>query len=502
MATGAGGGLGRQWRRFRRRPAGVQVAAAVVTVAVVAGIVVAIAASGSSPSSSTTSTTGAAAGNTGFTPVDRSSTSAAGVSATQINVVFPVSNLASLSSNFGFAGDTEFGHQKDAINTFVNAINAAGGINGRKINAEIVDFDPTNETAMRALCKQWTEGNADVFAVIDGVGAWTGDNQLCITQEGHTPFIGQWSTDSSYIKQGSPYLWWTGPDQTQILTTLVSWAKSAGEIGGSHKVGIVVGDRTSDQSALNDVLLPALHRAGVTSPVIESLPSEVSETASTNADAPLVVQRLQAAGVNTVIPLVPFNAFLPYLSAETSQQYFPRLLLSDYESLIQVSLGLIPVPYEKALEGQPGVTVQTLGGTDAPIPVSKGGYDPGVKSCYDTWKAHNPPTSNVSPYIEEQGPIAGWCQAIRLFAAGATNAGRDLNRRTFAEGMAKVKNFPGTWTPILSYGPTTFAGPVEYRVVKLHNNVPPSSACVPTYTGKPQGTCWEIVQNWKPLATG
>ena len=43
---------------------------------------------------------------------------------------------------------------------------------------------------MRALCKTWTEGSPAAFAVLDGLGDWTGDNQLCITQEGHTPFIG------------------------------------------------------------------------------------------------------------------------------------------------------------------------------------------------------------------------------------------------------------------------------------------------------------------------
>ena len=47
---------------------------------------------------------------------------------------------------------------------------------------------------MRALCKTWTEGSPAAFAVLDGIGDWTGDNQLCITQEGHTPFIGQWTT--------------------------------------------------------------------------------------------------------------------------------------------------------------------------------------------------------------------------------------------------------------------------------------------------------------------
>ena len=132
-----------------------------------------------------------------------------------INVVFPISNLTSLASNFGFAGDVEFGEQKKAIHTFVNAVNADGGINGRKINPMIVTFDPTNEAEMRADCMQWTQGNPAVFAVVDGLGSWTGDNELCITQEGHTPFIGQWTTTTNWTKEGAPYLWWTGPDQAR-----------------------------------------------------------------------------------------------------------------------------------------------------------------------------------------------------------------------------------------------------------------------------------------------
>lgn len=497
MGAGGGGGLGRAWRRFRRRPGRSQALSVAGTVVVVAAVVVAVVASGGSGKSSPPSTTGAP----GVPSVQTASTSAAGVTASQINVVFPVSNLVSLSSNFGFAGDAEFGVQKEAITTYVDAINKAGGINGRKIHAEIVNFDPTNEAGMRALCKQWTEGGAQVFAVIDGIGAWTGDNELCITQEGHTPFIGQWTTVTDYTTEGAPYLWWTGPDQAAILDTLVHWARQSGRIGPGQRLGIVAGDRSSDQLALQQYLLPDLRAVGVTDPVVETLPAETSESASTTSDAPLVVQKLEQAGVSAVIPLVPFNAFFPYLAAETSEHWFPKLLLSDYESTIQLSLGLIPQPYEQALDGQEGITTLTLGGTDAPIPESKGGYDPGVSACYKTWVAagNKPVAPNVSPYIEEQGPIAGWCQAINLFATAARKAGRDLNRRTFAEAMATIHDYPGTWSPSLSYGPTRYAGPDEYRVVSLHNNVPPGPMCVPTYTGKPQGTCWHIVSNWAPL---
>ena len=472
-----------------------------VVVVVVAGIVVGVVAGSSTTSSSSGADAGLGTSRPSGVPVDQASTSSRGVSASAINVVFPVADLGALSGSFGFAGDAEFGVQPAAIHTYVNEINDAGGINGRKINPMIVHYDPTNETTMRSLCKQWTEGSPPVFAVVDGIGTWTGDNQLCITQEGHTPMIGQWSTVSDWTRLGSPYLWWTGPDQSDILATLVHWASSTGMIGGGIKVGVLAGDRSSDQLALHEDLLPDLAALGIT-PQVETIPANPADSASTSSAAPLVVQRFKSADVRAVIPVAPFNVMFPYLAAETHDQYFPKLLLSDYEGSIQSALGLIPFPYETALEGQKGVTVYTLGGTDAPVPASEGGYNPGVTSCYDTWNAHNKPTDpSVSPYIEEQGPIALWCQAIRLFATAVKAAGPDLDRRSFVQAMASITGYSGTVTPTLSYGPTKFAGPVQYQVVEIHNNVPPSPLCVLTYSGKPQGTCWHVVQPWAPLVT-
>jgi len=498
MAGAGGGQLGRSWRRYRRRPAGVQ-AIPVVVVVIVLVLAIALAGSGGSHTPAPTSTTTAPHSN--VTPPDEASTSSAGVTAHTINVVFPVSNLSSLAANFGFAGDVEYDEQTKAINLFVNTINDAGGINGRKIHAEIVDFDPTSEVGMRALCKQWTEGGASVFAVLDGLGTWTGDNQLCITQEGHTPLISQWTTVTNYTQSGSPYLWWTGPDDASILQATVTWGLSSGRLGHGIKVGVIAGDRASDQLALNQYLLPDLKRAGIT-PIVKTIAADPTDSATTGSEAPLVMQQLRAAGVASVIPLIPFNVFFPVLQAETQQQYFPTLLLSDYENSIQSALGLIPSPYEKALDGQEGVTSETLGGIDDTRPESEGGYDSGVRSCFATWHKAYPeiPKGNMNFYIEEQGPVQAWCQEIRLFATAAKAAGPHLDRRTFVEAMARIKDFPGGFSPTLTYGPDKFYGPTQYRVVRLHTNSPPSSQCkTPKAPLPPEVVCWVLEQNWKPL---
>ncbi len=269
----------RSARRFARRPRAMQLRTVAVAVGTVVGLVVYLAGaptstgtsgtpglSGSAagrpagathtaraladvtadpaaPSATTTTTTAPGGGTSanGGTPVDQASTSTRGVDAKTINVVFPVVNLQGLSSQIGFASDIEFTEQTKAIKLYVNEINNHGGINGRKINPIIANFDPTNEANMRSLCKDWTEGSPAAFAVVDGAGTWTGADQLCVTQEGQTPFLGAWTTVTNWTQMGSPYLWWTGPDQAAILATTVTWGKSAGLLGGSRKVGVIVG---------------------------------------------------------------------------------------------------------------------------------------------------------------------------------------------------------------------------------------------------------------------
>ncbi len=480
--------LGRSWRRLRRRPLPMQLRTASIVLGVVVGLVLWLALAPSA---------GAAEAPT---PVSQASTSARGVTAHAINVVFPVVAINSEAGQLGFAEDKEYNEQTYAIHLYVNQINAAGGIHGRTINPIIVSYDPANATEMRSLCQQWTQGNPPVFAVIDGIGTWTGDNELCVTQEGHTPMIAAWTTTTNWTDQGSPYLWWTGADQAPVLKATVQWGVASGRLGKGKKVGIVVSDQSGDQAALHSFLLPDLKAVGIT-PQVYTVAAGLNETASTDSDAQLAVERLKAAGVQSVIPMLPENAFFPYIGAENQQKFFPQLLLSDYQSSIEVALGLIPVPYETALNGQEGVTTETLGGFDDARPEAQGGYDPGVRSCYATWhKAHPKPIKGTTSfYIEEQGPIQAWCTSIRLFAEAATKAGSTLNRRTFVTALSDIKDFPGGLSPVLTFGPDKFYGPTSYTVVKIHNNVPPSSQCDLKTNHKPQGTCWVVVQKGKPL---
>ena len=244
---------------------------------------------------------------------------------------------------------------------------------------------------------------------------------------------------------------------------------------------MIAGDRASDQVALNDYLLPDLANAGVT-PTVITMAADPSETATINAQAPLVVQQLRAKGITSVIPLIPFNVFYPAagrrdLPAATSRASCCRTTSrpSRWPS------GLIPVPYAQALNGQEGVTTETLGGVDDPRPESQGGYDPGVRSCWTVWHKAYPqiPPGNMSDFLEEQGPVVGWCQVIRLFADAARGAGHDLNRRTFVTAMSRISHFPGPTRPCSPTARTSATGRTSTRWCGCTSTSrpPPSASC-------------------------
>ena len=144
-------------------------------------------------------------------------------------------------------------------------------------------------------------------------------------------------------------------------------------------------------------------------------------------------------------------------------------------------------------------------GSTIPVREAQGGYDPGVRSCWTVWHKAYPeiPKGNMNDDIEEQGPIQGWCQEIRLFAQAAKAAGRNLNSaRPSSPPCRRSRTFPGGYSPLLTYGPTKLYGPTQYQVVRLHVNSPPSSQCrIPLGNLPPQVVCWTPVQPWKPLPT-
>jgi ABC-type branched-subunit amino acid transport system substrate-binding protein len=437
-----------------------------------------------------------------------------GVTANSVEIVFPVINLNAAGAAVGLQGLSDE-KDPDGIRAMVDAVNAAGAIHGRRIKADVVQFDPLQPSEMRALCKDWTT-SGHVFAVVD-TGKWYDANQLCITQEGHTPLISSWTTITDWTQRGSPYLWWTGPDQADVLRNLVPWAINHGQLSPTTKFAILAGDRASDRLAVDKYLLPALRAHGLEPTVNDVITANLSSPATAQSQARSAVDRLKANGIQTVIPLIPVNSLYAYLAAAHAQAYRPKLVLSDYENTVTDALGLAEFQYPDELSGQTGPTVYTLGSEDddrpsPAVPLPGPGYTPQANACWQTsvrFYKHQP-----HPYIEAQGPTMRWCDAMNLLAKALDLAGPNLNRRTFVEALGQIQSFPTALTPVLTFGPDRHAGPVEYRTVRPIkngsttdpnvNHCPPCrpvpNACGDHHDLPFHGSCWQIVEDFQPFA--
>jgi ABC-type branched-subunit amino acid transport system substrate-binding protein len=428
----------------------------------------------------------------------------AGVTSDSITIVFPVIDLSAAGQAVGLQGLSD---EKDppGIRTYVRAINDAGGIHGRKIDARIERFNPLEPAEMRAKCKDWTT-SGEVFAVVD-TGKWYDDQQLCITEEGGLPLISSWTTVTDWTDRGAPYLWWTGPDQADVLRNLVPWGVEYGLLGPDTKLAILAGDRAGDRLAVDDYLLPALRAAGLEPAITDTITANLDDPATASSQARSAVSRLKSEGVETVIPLLPVNAFRSYLSAAKTQDYVPDLVLSDYEGTVNVALGLAEFQFPDLLSGQIGPTVYTLSSEDDDRPdngLTGPGYTPAAKQCWETWrKYHEKP-----PYIEAQGPTMRWCDAINITAKAIELAGRNLNRRTFLEALGRIEDLPVALTESVTFGPEDHSGPTSYRTVRpvKNGNTAETNLCPPRRTTPDDdnpfhGSCWQLVEDFQALET-
>ncbi len=500
----AGVRLRRAWRRIGEQGAWLRIVAVVAIIAVVGGAVVGIVAVAGSG--------GGSGEGTGTSHPIRTlkdvPASTDGVSDKSVTVVFPVIDLSAAGSA---AGLTDITDEKDpaGITAYVREINDRGGVHGRKIDARIVKFNPLKPAEMRALCKDWTT-SGEVFAVVD-TGKWYGDNQLCITEEGHLPLISSWTTVTDWTDRGAPFLWWTGPDQAAILRNLVPWAIDHGLLSNDKKFAILAGDRAGDDLAVNKYLLPALKAKGLKPTLVDTITTNLDDPATAASQAKSAVTRLKSENVQTVIPLLSvYPPFQSYLSAAKAQDYKPALVLSDYEATVSTALGLAEFNYPDELSGQIGPTVYTLSNEDDDRPdgmtkLSGPGYTPEAKACWKTWSEHH----TKPPYIESQGPTMRWCDAVHVLAKALDRAGRNLNRRTFIEALGKIKDFPVALTQAITFGPDDHSGPATYRTVRPVKNgdTPATNKCpprrpTPDDDNPLHGSCWQLVEDWKPLQTG
>jgi len=307
------------------------------------------------------------------------------------------------------------GDYEGAYNALIKDINSKGGIDGRMIVPVFGKINLLSPGAAQETCVKLTR-DEKVFAVL---GSFNADEPMCYVQANKTATVGGQLTARRYALAKAPWFsYLRGGDEVADGMALFN---ANHELTGK-KVAVI--SNVNERAVMNETVIPALHRLGVTPVQTGVLDAPASDAAAVNQQIGVFVEKFQAAGVDTVVVVGSMGAGFPPILEHT--QYRPRLLFTD---LGQASGYL-------ADKGKHDFS--TLTNAEA-LGLNGDWMAGGTRECIATAEAANPSLKGklVDPSTVPAGsPTPGYavgvaCQNLKLFTAIARKAGKDLNYQTF-----------------------------------------------------------------------
>src|SRR5437763_396260 len=319
-------------------------------------------------------------------------------------------NADSALAKYGGAG-LAFGDQKTATESYLDWINAHGGIGGRRLQPVFFDYDYNTKdpaTEYQRACTYLTEDQH--VAVAFGLLASILPVMVTCMEQHHTPFI--YASTQPLSKSTTsrvPGMTYTPtlPSLERTALMLADGLASSRFFTPATKVGIFRMNIPDYADVTEHVLRPALAKLRV--PVVDE---ETFDQSNQQQDVGNAVLRFRAAGVNTVLFLSNANAPFFFIPAATSQGYFPAY---GFTSTNAPELQAENFPAQ-ALRGSMVVGLNRYEDVDSggrPVPSSQ-------RRCARIFlRAGGSYPSGVS-YIT----VNGWCDLFFFFRAIADAAAR------------------------------------------------------------------------------
>ncbi|MDI2124610.1 hypothetical protein [Yinghuangia seranimata] len=360
---------------------------------------------------------------------------APGVTDTEIKIGVLYPDAAAISA-FVQMGDEDFEGMYRAL---IDRINARGGVNGRRIVPVFVANNPVGTAPAQEACVRLTE-DQKVFAAI---GFFVFEQTMCYVETHRTAVIGGPLTEKMYARAHAP--WFSTSRGGDEAAAAVEALAAAGLLAG-HKVAVV--SAAVDQQIRDDVVVPALERAGV-HPVATAVMDPASfDTAAVDAQSGIVAQRLRASGADVVIPVGSAVTVLTEAIAATGWR--PRMMYLDWQ------IGAYDANHSDASVFDNAVIAG--GSVDWDEATYKECAD-SVTQALHAKNAQAHPGGDPDAGAPSPSSIQGACADLSLFTAIATKAGRGLDYATFQDAGFALGAFtvPGGNGPTV-YGPGKPAG--------------------------------------------
>jgi len=339
---------------------------------------------------------------------------------------------------FDITGPVDSSVERDTVRAYMQAVNAAGGINGRKVEYVWCD-SKYDATAAHSCAKQMSDQH--VLAVV-GITAPLGENnEIKFLNDAHIPIIGGLGTPDEFA---NPYSY---PVSASFFRYGAAIADEAKWLGVKNPAVVVLGD-VPWVHAVEANLLNRLIANGVGF-------TDVEEVSATQASYTATVFNLQhsnhgasGGGPNPTKKCAPTDSGCPdyviaaldpfsyhrLFDAMQAANWYPGVLGAGLDKFnVQKSYGKelakahSLVPFLSPYDHQGNPTVRQYLGT-----VQR--YYPAQFQALDIYTQHS------------------WTAAM-VFTEAAKRAGANLNTDTLIQALNSIQNFDTGWSVPLSYGP-------------------------------------------------
>lgn len=351
-----------------------------------------------------------------------------GVTSGQIKVADILLNLAGAIGNAAVSQASPQ-EQQAMAQAVVDDINAAGGVQCRKLVVDYYSANPIDPSSTQTICLQLQQ--AGVFAVIGGFAFPQGADD-CLAQA-HIPVVGNIAPTPDEARQYYPYLMSIAPDPVADYKTAVLGLQSKGWFSaaqGFKKIAILEDDCSPE---INQAVYSFILQAGVpASDIVKNEFSCPSSGFASPSDMSGFATQDNLAHITNVAVVTGGGSFKEFSDAAAGQGYKPRYLVGNYQGFLVTATGPTG-PDPNNFDGTIATTASRFGEDTTPGAPE----GPATAACVADFTKHGLPASDVlGPYLG-----GGVCNLFKLFAAAASHD-TSLTRAGLAPALPAVGNFP------------------------------------------------------------
>ncbi len=354
-------------------------------------------------------------------------------------------------------------NEKNVWQAYFDAVNAAGGINGRKLVMDFKQYCPVPGTGVQAstLCTAFTDDD-HVFAVLGTLADFSGDTQGCITGT-HKTILMSFLLDQAWIDKAPPGLL-VAPDivRERRVEVILDLMQRQHTLAGK-KVAVLGEAVTKDE--VNHTVVPGLERLGVQTGATAILNISGSDTAAAQRQLDSFIERWKADGVNALF-MVGQQVSSKQFVEKIKKQMPSVTLIADNGEVLGYGQDYVVDhikndPYTGLIsaDGEPGAV-----------------HDQGenYKQCAAIYKSafHTdaPRWDTVIPgpnkkTVDTYGLLEDACTLSQMFAAIARKAGPNLNNATWTNAVWHIGSVPDMDTHYASLGKGKYDADDTFRLV-------------------------------------